>query len=416
MSDRNVLVINAGSSSLKYQLVEPATGTAVFKGLVERIGDTGSAITHHMGDKEIRHEVDVPDHTVAVKLMQQCAREGGVDLDHSDLAAVGHRVVHGGRNLVQPTIVDDYVLEEIDRVSVLAPLHNPGALQGLKAAIAEFPNTTHVTVFDTAFFSTMPRESRYYAIDWELAQKFAIRRYGFHGTSHQFVAHAAAAYLRKPLSDLKMIVLHLGNGASASAIDGGRPLDTSMGMTPLEGLVMGTRSGDIDPGVVSYLHRVDGMGVEEVDDLLNAHSGLLGMAGVADMRDLIGKVIAGDERASLCLNVYERRLQRYVGAYAAVLGRVDAIVFTAGVGENSPVIREGLAKRLEGLLGTRIDEQANAVRSKEPRTISRPESRTKLLVIPTNEEWAIAQQSLQVVQRAEKEAAEQAKREAMARR
>ena len=396
MSTEHVLVINAGSSSLKYALLQPDSGEASCRGLVERIGVEGSSITHRTGDGELVHQRHCADHADAIALMRDAMAQTGLDVEHAGITAVGHRVVHGGHNLVEPTLVTDRVMAEIARVSVLAPLHNPGALQGLRAALEQFPDVPHVTVFDTAFFADLPAEASTYAIDRDIAKRYAIRRYGFHGTSHEFVSKAAATYLGRDLAELKLIVLHLGNGASASAIDGGCPIDTSMGMTPLEGLVMGTRSGDIDPGVLTHLHRVAGMGVDEIDDLLNKQSGLTGLVGDNDLRSLVAACEQGDARATLAFDVYLHRLQCYVGAYAALLGRVDAIVFTAGVGENSAPVRAALAERLHGLLGTRIDHDANAVRSTEARTVSAADSRVQLLVVPTDEELAIALHALDV--------------------
>ncbi|MBC9956594.1 acetate kinase [Yimella sp. cx-51] len=394
MTEAPVLVINAGSSSLKYQLLDAENGEALAKGLVERIGMPGANIRHEAGEVEIRREADVPDHAAAIQLMRQLAAEAGLDLEHTPLRAVGHRVVHGGRSFMRPTVVDDHVLAEVERVSVLAPLHNPAALQGLRAALDAFPQTPHVAVFDTAFFAELPAASATYALDTAIAKKHAIRRYGFHGTSHEYVSAAAAGFLDQP--DAKLIVLHLGNGASVSAVDAGRPVETSMGMTPLEGLVMGTRTGDIDPGVVLHLHRVAGLSVDEIDTLLNKKSGLLGLAGTNDMRDLVAAVEAGDDAAKLAFDVYIHRLVSYVGAYAAQLGGVDAIIFTAGVGENASAVRAALAAKLEPLLGTNLDETLNEQRSAQTREISTPDARTKLLVVPTNEEWQIARHAVDV--------------------
>ncbi|GAB3587352.1 acetate/propionate family kinase [Calidifontibacter terrae] len=390
-----VLVVNAGSSSLKYQLVDPASGDALCRGLVERIGLDGASISHTAGAQEIHLTQPVPDHAAAVRLMQQACADSGLDLAQIDLQAVGHRVVHGGRALTQPTRVDDRLLAEVERVSVLAPLHNPPALQGLRAALAAFPDTPQVAVFDTAFFADLPPEAATYAIDAQVATDHAIRRYGFHGTSHEFVSGAATDFLGK--TDARLIVLHLGNGASVSAVHAGRPIATSMGMTPLEGLVMGTRSGDLDPGIVLHLHRVAGLSVDEIDTLLNKKSGLLGLAGTSDMRDLIAKVEEGDADASLAFDVYIHRLVGYIGSYAAHLGTVDAIVFTAGVGENSAPVREAVARCLRGLLGTDLDDDANALRGTSARRISASTARTQVLVVPTNEEWAIARHAVAIL-------------------
>jgi acetate kinase len=308
---------------------------------------------------------------------------------------VGHRVVHGGARFFEPTLITPPVELSIDELAVLAPLHNPGALQGVRAAKRAFGELPHVAVFDTAFHQTMPKAAYTYAIDAQLAEAHGIRRYGFHGTSHKFVSEAAAAYLGRPVAELKQIVFHLGNGASVTAVDGGRSVDTSMGMTPLEGLVMGTRSGDIDPGVLLHLARRAEMSVSDLDTLLNKQSGLLGLAGVSDMRDLESKVDAGEPAAVLAFEVYLHRLRAYAGAYLAQLGGVDVITFTAGVGENSPRVRAGALATL-GFAGIEIDAEQNQTRAKGIRRISTDASAVTVLVVPTNEELEIARQALTV--------------------
>jgi acetate kinase len=371
-----VLVLNAGSSSLKYQLVVPETAEVRAKGLVERIGEPGS---------------QVADHAAALRTMSRDLAVTGVDLDAVGLRAVGHRVVHGGPEFTDPTIIDDRVLDEIKDLIPLAPLHNPGAVSGIEAARAEF-DVPHVAIFDTAFFSTLPAAAATYAIPRDLAQSYRIRRYGFHGTSHQYVSRAAAELVGRDLGELNQIVLHLGNGCSASAVRGGVAIDTSMGLTPLQGLVMGTRSGDVDPGLHTFLHNELEMTIAEIDTLLNKQSGLKGMAGVNDFRELNQRRAAGDEAAQLAFDVYVHRLKHYVGAYLALLGRLDVLSFTAGVGENVPELRAAVADGLEGL-GFEVDPELNSVRSTVARVISPDRSPITIAVIPTNEELAIAQET-----------------------
>ena len=315
----------------------------------------------------------------------------GVDLDTVGLRAVGHRVVHGGPHFSDPTIIDDEVLEEIKDLIPLAPLHNPGAVSGIEAAQAEF-DIPHVAIFDTAFFSTLPAAAATYAIPRDLAQKYRIRRYGFHGTSHQYVSRAAAELVGRDLGELNQIVLHLGNGCSASAVRGDVAVETSMGLTPLQGLVMGTRSGDVDPGLHTFLHNELGMSIGDIDTLLNKQSGLKGMAGVNDFRELEERRAAGDEAAQLAFEVYVHRLKHYLGAYLALLGRLDVLNFTAGVGENNPALRAAVVDGLDGL-GLQLDPELNSAASKAARLISADGSPIKITVIPTNEELAIARET-----------------------
>ena len=392
-----VLVVNSGSSSLKYQLVDVEAGTALATGLVERIGPPEGRATHSdAAGGEFRDELAIPDHDAAFAWMLDAFAEHGPSLEEHAPVAVGHRVVQGGARFFEPTVITELVKINIDELSVLAPLHNPANLAGIVAAERAFPDVAHVAVFDTAFHQTMPPAAYTYAIDADVAEKHRVRRYGFHGTSHRFVSRAAAAFLGRPVEELKLIVLHLGNGASACAVDGGRSVETSMGMTPLEGLVMGTRSGDLDPAVLLHLQRRAGLDVDGVDDLLNKRSGILGLGGHGDMRDLVAAADSGDARAELALEVYAHRIRAYVGAYAAQLGRVDAIVFTAGVGENAAEVR---ARSLAGLeaFGVEVDAARNAERSREARRISTDGARTDVLVVPTNEELEIARQTLEVV-------------------
>ena len=393
-----VLVINSGSSSMKYQLIDPAAGVAAASGLIERIGQDGVA-THKAGGQPLTYTGPIPDHGSALRIMQQLFAEAGRPLSEAGLMAVGHRVVHGGALFGDPVVVDDVVLQQIRELSLLAPLHNPANANGIEQARVAFPGIPQVAVFDTAFFRDLPAAAATYAIDREVAREQQIRRYGFHGTSHHYVSHLVPAVLGRDVRELKQIVLHLGNGASASAVRFGAAVETSMGLTPLEGLVMGTRSGDVDPGVVFHLLRNAGMSADEVDTLLNRRSGLLGLSGVSDFRDL-HRLIAGggadSAAASLALDVYCHRVRKYVGAYLAVLGGADAITFTAGVGENDAVVRAGVLQGLEPL-GIAVDPDRNAVRSAEARVISPDSAAVTVLVVPTNEELAIAQATVALV-------------------
>lgn len=368
---RTVFVLNVGSSSIKYQVLDVDTGEVHASGLVERIGVPGSA---------------TPDHAAGLAVV--LGELEGVPLD-----AVGHRIVHGGTRFVQATVIDDAVEREIEALADLAPLHNPPGLAGIRAARAALPELPHVAVFDTAFHATITPAARDYAIDAEVAARTRIRRFGFHGTSYRYVSRVAAEVLgRAGDPELKIVALHLGNGASATAIQGGRSVDTSMGMTPLEGLVMGTRSGDIDPAIPLYLAREHGFTIAQLDELLNKRSGLLGLAGRSDMRELVAAAESGDLPAAHALDVYVHRLRHYIGAYAAILGGIDALVFTAGVGENSDVVRRRAVAGLE-FLGLAVDPERNAVRSPEPRYISPERSAAAVLVVPTNEELEIARET-----------------------
>lgn len=399
-----VLVINSGSSSFKYQLLDVETETALASGLVERIGEGMGAASHKVHftgvgaaavEATYTQELPIPDHAVGFQVMLDAFAEHGPSLTENAPVAVGHRVVQGGARFFQPTLITDLVEINIDELSVLAPLHNPGAVQGIRAARAAFGDLPHVAVFDTAFHQTLPPAAYTYAIDRAVARKHRIRRYGFHGTSHKFVSESVAEYLGRPLRSLKQIVLHLGNGASITAIDGGHSVETSMGLTPLEGLVMGTRSGDLDPSILLVLARREEMSPAELDAFLNKSSGMLGLAGVSDMRDIEDRREAGDGPASLAFDVYIHRLRAYIGSYIAQLGGVDVISFTAGVGENSPLIRAAALETL-GFLGIELDAAANEERRKGIRTISTADSSVTVLVVPTNEELEIARQALAV--------------------
>lgn len=393
-----VLVVNSGSSSIKYQLVSPLDGERIASGIVERIGEDASTVNHTYAGTTTTREAAIADHEAGLRTVLDLFGEVGPDLAALDVVAVGHRVVQGGAEFGGPVLVDDEVVAKIDALSPLAPLHNPANLAGITVARELLPDVPHVVVFDTAFFRDLPAEAATYAIDRAVAAEHQVRRYGAHGTSHQYVAQQVAHVVGRPLEDLNTIVLHLGNGASVSAVRGGAAVDTSMGLTPLEGLVMGTRSGDIDPAVVFHLVRNAGMSVDDVDDLLNRRSGLKGLTGQNDLREVHQLVEDGDEDARTGLAVYVHRLKKYVGAYTAVLGHVDVIAFTAGVGENDDIVR---AQALAGLepLGIVLDAARNAGRKKQVTVISADSSRTTVLVVPTNEELAIARQAMDVVGR-----------------
>ncbi|MGW4725274.1 acetate kinase [Streptomyces sp. NPDC004291] len=395
-----VLVLNSGSSSLKYQLLDMRDGSRLAQGLVERIGEETSRLVHtplREGDGGKRERNGpISDHSAALKAVAEELAADGLGLDSPELAAIGHRVVHGGLRFTEPTVIDGEVLAEIERLVPVAPLHNPANLVGIRTAMALRPDLPQVAVFDTAFHTTMPESAARYAIDVETADAHRIRRYGFHGTSHAYVSRETARLLGKEPEEVNVIVLHLGNGASASAVRGGRCVDTSMGLTPLEGLVMGTRSGDIDPAVTFHLRRVAGMSADEIDVLLNKRSGLVGLCGDNDMREIRRRVDEGDERAALAFDVYVHRLKKYIGAYYAVLGRVDAVAFTAGVGENAAPVRQAAIAGLEEL-GLAVDAELNAVRSDEARFISPEYARVAVAVVPTDEELEIARQSYALV-------------------
>lgn len=393
---KNILVINAGSSSIKYQVVNPVNGERIAAGLIERIGGLGGRLEHDSAGRKLDRAVEISDHSVAFEAMVQAFVDAGTPLKSLDIVAVGHRVVQGGSEFVRPTLINDHVADKILELATLAPLHNPGNHSAIVAARIAFPNVPHVAVFDTAFHQTMPESAYAYAIDPRVAAEHGVRRYGFHGISHQVVSQRAARLLERPLSETKQIVLHLGNGASACAIDGGRSVDTSMGLTPLEGLVMGTRSGDIDPGALLHLMRA-GLSADELDQLLNKQSGLLGLAGSNDMRDIRAGVEAGDAASRLALAVYARRVKHYVGAYLALLGGADAIVFTAGVGENSSLLRARVCADLEWL-GIELDPERNDSAERGARVISTAGSRVAILVVPTDEETEIASQTLELIE------------------
>ncbi|MGO2747646.1 acetate/propionate family kinase [Microbacterium sp.] len=400
-----VLVINSGSSSLKYSLMDMEREMPLGEGLIERIGQESSDIAHTVHrvvvpgepaptvlDSTHRSQRPIADHDEAMSVMLEQFAEHGPQLAEHPPVAVGHRVVHGGARFFAPTLIDDLIEINIEDLSVLAPLHNPGAVAGIRAGRRAIADVPHVAIFDTAFHQTLPPAAYTYAIDHKVAERHRVRRYGFHGTSHKYVSEQAAIFLDRPLEDLKQIVFHLGNGASVTAIDGGRSVETSMGMTPLEGLVMGTRSGDIDPAVVMHLSRVAQLSTREIDELLNKKSGLLGLAGRVDMRDILAGVDAGEDAATLAFDVYIHRLRAYAGAYIAQLGGVDVISFTAGVGENAAHVRAEAMATL-GFLGIEIDSARNEARVPGIRRISTDGSAVEVLVVPTDEELEIARQA-----------------------
>ena len=394
-----VLVINCGSSSLKYQLIDSETESVLAKGLCERIGIDG-ALTHQPAGKDkIKSTPAMPDHKTAIGIVidQLTDKENGVVESLDEIGAVGHRIVHGGEKFTKSCLITDEVIKEVEECSVFAPLHNPAGLIGVRACQELMPGLPMVAVFDTAFHQTMPEKAFLYGIPRKYYDEDGIRRYGFHGTSHQFVSLETAKVLGKDIKDLKIIVCHLGNGASVSASIGGKCVDTSMGLTPLEGLIMGTRSGDVDPAVVQFIANKENMDVNEVLNVLNKKSGVLGMTnGISsDFRDIENAAKEGNHLAEVALDAFVYRVAKYVGAYTAAMNGVDAIAFTAGVGENDKATRKKVCEYL-GYLGVKIDDAANDVRGKRT-VISAPDSKVKVMLIPTNEELAIARETLRLV-------------------
>lgn len=394
-----ILVINCGSSSLKYQLIDMENEQAAAKGLVERIGIEGSKLTQKVeGRDKYVVETAMDNHQDAIKVVLDALvdEKNGVIANLTEISAVGHRVVHGGEKYAESVLIDDSVMIAMDECVKLAPLHNPPNITGIKACRNLMPNVPMVAVFDTAFHQTMPSEAYVYALPYEYYENHGIRRYGFHGTSHKYVSGVAAEMLGKDIQDLKIITCHLGNGASLTAIKDGKSIDTSMGFTPLEGLVMGTRCGDVDPAVVTYLMKELGLTAAEVDDVMNKQSGILGVSGVSsDFRDVEEAAGAGDKRALLALNIFYYRVRKYIGSYAAAMGGVDCIVFTAGLGENSPETREAVCEGLE-FLGVKIDKSKNNFRGKKE-DVSAADAKVKVLVIPTDEEMMIARDTLRLI-------------------
>lgn len=396
----NILVINCGSSSLKYQLINSESEKVLAKGLCERIGIDGSAITHQpAGGEKVTTEVDMPNHTAAVKYVIEklVDPQVGVVSSLDEIGAVGHRIVHGGEKFASSVVIDDEVIKAVEECNDLAPLHNPANLIGINSCKEIMPNVPMVAVFDTAFHQTMPKKAYLYGLPYEYYEKYKVRRYGFHGTSHDFVSSRAAEILGKKREDLKIIVCHLGNGASVSAVQNGKCVDTSMGLTPLEGLIMGTRSGDIDPAIISFIADKEGLSADDVVNICNKKSGVLGLSGglSSDFRDLGNAADEGNEKAKAALETWSYRVAKYVGAYAAAMNGVDAIVFTAGVGENNFSARAQICEYL-GYLGVTVDKEANNKRGEEV-IISTPDSKTTVMVVPTNEELAIARETLRLV-------------------
>jgi len=395
----NILVINCGSSSLKYQLINSDTEEVMAKGLCERIGLEGSLLTHKLGngDKLVIEE-DMPNHTVAVKLVIDTLTDEkhGVVKSLDEINAVGHRVVHGGEKFAGSVVIDDEVMKAIEECNELAPLHNPANLIGINACKEILPGVPMVAVFDTAFHQTMPEKAYLYGLPYEYYEKYKVRRYGFHGTSHDYVSQRAAAMLGKDREDLKIIVCHLGNGASVSAIANGKCVDTSMGLTPLEGLIMGTRSGDIDPAICEFICQKENLTPEQMNNILNKKSGVYGMSGISsDFRDVEKGAEEGQHKAVVAMEAFYYKVAKYVGSYVAAMNGVDVIAFTAGVGENSKEGREAICEYLT-YLGTEIDTEKNNVRGEE-RIVSKEGSKVVLMAIPTNEELAIARQTFELV-------------------
>ncbi|MBA3019715.1 acetate kinase [Propionicimonas sp.] len=385
-----ILLLNCGSSSIKYQVIDADSEEVVASGIIQRIGDGESTISHTFGGQTLQDEHGFADHGHALAFLVKLFDEVGPKL--SDIVAVGHRTVHGGRGFRSTTVIDDVVLDKLRELSPLAPLHNPPGIAGIEAAQKALPHVPHVAIFDTSFFSSMPAEAYTYAIPKEMREVHGMRKYAFHGTSHNYVSHKVAEVLGRDYDSFNQIVCHLGNGASISAIRNGVAIDASMGLTPLAGLVMGTRSGDVDPGLHLFMSQRLGLTLQEVDSLLNKKSGIFGMSGVTDFRDLFELIDEGDEDAKLAFDVYIYRLLSYIGSYVAVLGGVDALTFTAGVGENAAQVRAAVLERLEPL-GFWMDAEANAIRSRDPRIISREGSPVTILVVPTNEELAMARET-----------------------
>jgi len=394
-----ILVLNSGSSSIKYQLFNMENENVLAKGIVERIGIDDSFLEHEVNGDEIVIKEDIPNHSKGISLVIDALLDDnhGVLASMDEINAVGHRVVHGGEKFADSVKITDEVVEQMEDVSDLAPLHNPPNIAGIKVCQELMPEKPQVGVFDTAFHQSMPAEAYTYALPYEYYEKYGVRRYGFHGTSHRFVAKRAAKLIDKDFNDSKIITCHLGNGASVAAVKNGKSIDTSMGLTPLEGLVMGTRCGDIDPAIVPFLQEKEDLSSKEIDNIMNKESGLLGISGISnDSRDIQEAAADGNERAQLAGDVFNYRVKKYIGAYTAAMGGVDAIVFTAGIGENAIEIREGILDGLE-YLGFELDKEANDSRGKEIE-ISKAGSDTRVFVIPTNEELVIARDTAEILE------------------
>ena len=394
----NILVINCGSSSLKYQLINSETEGVLAKGLCERIGIDGMLTYQPEGGEKEKSEIAMPTHTEAINavLAALTNEKSGVIKSLSEVGAVGHRVVHGGEKFTSSCLINDESMKAIEECNDLAPLHNPANLIGIRACQELMPGVPMVAVFDTAFHQTMPDVAYTYGIPYEYYEKYKVRRYGFHGTSHSYVSKRTAEIVGKPYDQMKIIVCHLGNGASISAVNCGKSVDTSMGLTPLEGLVMGTRSGDLDPAIIDFVGKKEGLSLDEMNEVLNKKSGMLGISGVSsDGRDLEAAAETGNKRSQLALDVFDYRVIKYIGAYAAAMNGVDAIAFTAGIGENNIKMRKDVCSSLT-YLGVKLDEEKNNVRGEE-RIISADDSKVQVLLVPTNEELAIARETLALV-------------------
>jgi len=393
-----ILVVNCGSSSLKYQLFDMEKEEVIAKGIVERIGTPPSYLTYSINGEKVKKEVTAGNHTEAFKVVIEALLNGNTPVISSieEIKAVGHRVVHGGERFKEPTIINEEVIAEIEKNNELAPLHNPAGLAGIRASMEVLPNVPQTAIFDTSFHSNMPKYAYLYAIPMRFYRDYRIRRYGFHGTSHYYVAHRVAQLVGRPIEELKIITCHLGNGCSISAVKGGRSIDTSMGFTPLEGLIMGTRSGDLDPAIPLYLMRNLNYTAEEVDDILNKESGLLGISEFSnDMRDIMKAAEEGNQNAKLAMEMFCYRIKKYIGAYTAIMNGLDILVFTAGIGENEPEIRLMVCDNMD-YLGIKIDPQKNNFKGQE-REISTPDSKVKVWVVPTNEELVIARETARLI-------------------
>ncbi|MDN4527524.1 acetate kinase [Fictibacillus fluitans] len=390
-----IIAINAGSSSLKFQLLEMPEELVLTKGVVERIGLNDSIFTIEVNGEKIKEVTDIPDHGVAVKMLLNKLTEHNIISSYDEIEGIGHRVVHGGEKFHDSAVITDEVLEEIEELSFLAPLHNPANVVGIRAFKEILPDVPSVAVFDTAFHQSMPEQSYLYSLPYEYYEKYGIRKYGFHGTSHKYVSERAAELLGRPIEQLRLLSCHLGNGASIAAIEGGKSIDTSMGFTPLAGVAMGTRSGNIDPALIPYIMQKTGQTAEEVLNVLNNKSGMLGVSGFSsDLRDIEQKANEGNERAELALEVFASRIHKYIGSYAARMAGIDAIIFTAGIGENSDTVRARVLRGLE-FMGVYWDPALNKIRGKEA-FISYPHSPVKVIVIPTNEEVMIARDTVRL--------------------
>jgi len=391
-----ILVLNSGSSSIKFQLFNADKNKSLVSGIIEQIGERQSHAKIKFNNKEgksceLEKNIAIPNHKSGLEIMNSLLIESKIIKDLCELDGIGHRVVHGGEKFSKPTIINEKVIQQIEKLIPLAPLHNPANLDGIKSSIEHCPNVPQVAVFDTSFHSSIPKHAYMYALPYETYTKDGVRRYGFHGTSHHFVAKEAAKYLGIDIGKLNAITLHLGNGASMSAVKNGKSIDTSMGLTPLEGLIMGTRCGDIDPAIIFYLSRVESLNIDEIDNILNKQSGLKGICGNNDMREIGEMIKQGDDKAKLAFDMFCYRIKKYIGSYSAVLGRVDCLVFTGGIGENDIEARKNSCINLENL-GISLDLEANNQRANKIIEVSKKNSKIKVLVIPTNEELEIALQ------------------------